>query len=48
MHLLKDLMPTGFPSMIFKSFDLSAAKETFVEHWKVVKKGKNNQKLSSL
>ena len=40
MHLLKDLMPTGFPPMLFKSFDLSPAKETFVERWKQVQKGK--------
>ena len=25
-HLLKDLMPTGFPPMVFKIFDLSPAK----------------------
>ena len=48
MHLLKDLIPTGLPHMLFKIFDLSPAKQTFVEHWKLVKKGKNNQKLSSL
>ena len=48
IHLLKDLMPTEFPPMLFHIFDLSSTKQTFVQHCKLVKKGKNNQKLPSL